>query len=131
MVEIARNHGVRPTKRKEIAESQGITEAYLENILTVLRASQFLKAIRGADGGFVLLKDPASITLYDIVEVLDPNFAPVSCVTAPDECQRHATCPSRPAWVELFQAQKKVLTSITLRDLVDRDQSGDMLNYSI
>ena len=100
MIEIARRNGTGPTKRRDIAEAQGISEAYLENILTNLRAGGFLGTQRGSDGGFVLLRKPSQITLFDIVVSLEGSLAPVECVERHEACSRSVgvSCAARGAW---------------------------------
>lgn len=131
MIEIAKNYGVGPTKRKQIAEAQGITEAYLENILTALRSNGYLKTIRGSEGGFVLLKAPSEITLMELVAILEPNYIPVDCIENASACDRSGHCAARSAWKKMYLAQKQVLESITLEELALNERNAGAIDFSI
>jgi Rrf2 family protein len=131
LVEIARNYGGGPTKRKDIARAQGLSQAYLENILSVLKSQGLVKTTRGADGGFVLSKAPTSITMLDIVQALEGSIAPVDCLDDPTGCDRAGRCGARKAWKKLHDAQVKVLSGITLMDLVSMDDGKDGGDFAI
>ena len=127
MVEIAKNYGKGPVKRRDITKTQGISHSYLENILIVLKTKGLVSTVRGAEGGFVLEKPPSQITLYEIVTALEGSIAPVDCIEQPSLCARTPRCAGRFAWRKLHEAQSNVLMSITLSQLVDveRDTAGD------
>jgi Rrf2 family transcriptional regulator, cysteine metabolism repressor len=121
IIEIARSYGKAPVKRREIAESQGLSERYLENILITLKNSGLLETMRGAQGGYVLKRPPSEIDLYEIIQVLEGSIVPVECLDGAAACARTATCTTRGVWKELMEAQEKVLRSITLQHLLDRN----------
>ena len=131
MVEIARNYGNGPTKRKDIAKSQDISEGYLENILSSLKEQNFLTTVRGADGGFVLEKSPSQIKLVEIVTALEGSICPVECIEKPEVCDKVGRCVTRKAWQKLYDAQITALSEITLQDLVDMAVDEDVPNYII
>jgi Rrf2 family cysteine metabolism transcriptional repressor len=123
ILEIAKCYGLGPIKRKSIALSQGVSQAYLVNILISLKNSGFIDAVRGAQGGYVLKRPPSKIVLFDIVQALEGSLAPVECLENKNACDRIASCKSRTVWKELMEAQKKVLCSVTLQDILDRKES--------
>lgn len=128
LIEIARNYNRGPTKRKAIAETQGISEGYLESILSTLRARRVVRTVRGANGGFILERRPENLTLLEIVRVLEGSTAPLECVETPDTCDRAGGCAARVAWKRLHEAQTAALGGMTLQDLVNM---GSDLTYSI
>jgi Rrf2 family cysteine metabolism transcriptional repressor len=130
IVEIARSYGKFPTKRKDIAESQNISESYLENILISLKKHGIIGTIRGSQGGYVLNRTPSDVTLFEVVQALEGSLAPVECLEKSAKCERIAVCTTRNVWKELMEAQEKVLRSITLQNLLDREKS-DGLNFCI
>ena len=129
MIEIARNYYKGPTKRKEIAASQDISEGYLENILSRLKNQHLVRTVRGANGGFVLEKKPGEITLYEIVIALEGSISPVDCIINTDICGKVSNCSARKAWQKLHLAQIKVLSDITLEDLIPMEP--DAPSYEI
>jgi Rrf2 family protein len=131
MIEIAKRYGAGPVKRKDIAQTQGLTEGYLEAILGSLRGGHFVKTVRGAGGGFTLEKPPSGITLLDIVLALEGSISPVECVENPQVCERAVSCAARTAWVKLYEAERSALGSITLQDLVEKEQQAHSNSYAI
>jgi Rrf2 family transcriptional regulator, cysteine metabolism repressor len=131
MLEIARHYGKAPLKRNDIIKAQGISKSYLENILITLKASQLITTERGASGGFTLKHSPAKTTLYQIVSTLEGSLAPVECVESPSTCEKSGRCVVRKAWNKLHQAQVECLKGITLQDLLEMEEKGQALDYSI
>ena len=127
MIEIAKNFGKGPTKRRDITKTQGISHSYLENILIALKTKGLVSTVRGAEGGFVLEKPPSQVTLLEIVTALEGSIAPVDCLDQPGLCERTPRCAGRFAWKKLYDAQTEVLSSMTLESLIDveRDSAGD------
>ncbi len=132
LIEIARNYKKCPTKRKDIAKTQDISEGYLENILSALKSWNIVSTIRGADGGFVLDKPPSQIKVLDIVLALEGTVCPVECLERPGLCDKVPRCLSRRAWQKLYEAQIEALSGITLQDLLDREKTDfGIINYII
>ncbi len=111
-----------PVPLKAIAERQGISESYLEQLLGSLRRAGIVRSARGAQGGYALARDPESITVGDVIRVLEGPIAPVECV-GPEQagfeaCSRSTCCIARPVWEKLRDRISEVLDSISLADLV-------------
>lgn len=131
MMEIGRNYGKGPTKRKNIAELQAVSDSYLENILIVLKSAGLIETIRGARGGYVLTRAPGQITLLDIISALEGSLAPVECIDKPEICDRVGSCVTREVWSKLQDAQKGVLRENSIQDLLDRERSLESPDYVI
>ena len=56
---------------KEIADKANIPKNYLEQILVILKREGLVKSIRGANGGYMLDKNPEQIFIYDIIDALE------------------------------------------------------------
>jgi Rrf2 family transcriptional regulator, cysteine metabolism repressor len=123
ILQIAKSYGKNSVKRKDVALSQGISQAYLVNILITLKTRGLIDTIRGAQGGYALKKPPSQITLFDVVQSLEGSLAPVECLENTSACGKIPTCVTRTVWKDLMAAQEKVLRSVTLQDLVDREWS--------
>ena len=127
MLDLAQHFGEGPILVKDISKRQGISERYLEQILISLKTAGFVRGIRGARGGFVLLKSPSEIRLIDIVQTMEGSTAPVECVDDSSLCPQSDQCVTREVWAEVKGAIDKVLESTTLEDLLDkRDGSGEI-----
>ena len=82
MVDIAQHHGAGPVALRSVAERQQVSEHYLEQLMSSLRNAGYVRSIRGAQGGYVLAKNPALITVGDIVRAMEGPIAPVDCLLA-------------------------------------------------
>lgn len=109
-----------PVALGSIAERQGISEEYLEQIFSSLRKSGIVESVRGAQGGYKLSRPADKITVGDILRVLEGSLAPVDCVVegkAPN-CERYDTCALNDVWLKLRDAINECVDSVTLADLV-------------
>jgi len=122
LYELAANDSGGPLALRQIAETQGLSENYLEQLFLVLRRAGLVSGVRGAQGGYVLARPAAEITVGDIIRALEGPVAPVACVADPALCTRDGAlstaCPTRPVWVKLADCMSRVLDSINLSDLV-------------
>lgn len=120
MLDLALNSGEGPILLRDIARRQEVSEKYLEHSITALRKAGLVRSIRGARGGYVLAKSPSQIRLSEIMEVLEGSMAPVECVDDPQVCQRAQLCVTRDIWAKMKEAIDNILESITLQDMVER-----------
>ena len=125
LVEIAKNSSSSPMTRSSIAKSQGIPDSYLENILIALKHGNIVTSIRGAGGGFILSRPPEEIDLLDVYEVLQGSITLLDCVDCPEVCDRSGNCVVRPVWLEMQEAQKAVLRSKSIKNLIEMEQIAE------
>ncbi len=106
---------------KSIAARQEISEKYLEQIITVLSRSGFVRSIRGAQGGYKLAKPAEDYTVGMILRIIEGNLVPVACMEDdPNQCPRSAKCATLEVWRQLNDAINGVVDHITLADLVKK-----------
>lgn len=79
MIELAKKHGEGPTSLKSIAQTNNLSEHYLEQLVSPLRNAGLVKSIRGAYGGYVLGSEPDAITAGDIIRVLEGRSVLLKC----------------------------------------------------
>lgn len=118
-LELALRYGGPPVPVREIAENQGISEKYMEHLISVLKNVGLVKSVRGARGGYILSMPPSKITLLDIIKPLEGELSPVECVDNPGVCDRSSTCVVRDIWRKVKEGVEEALRSITLQDLID------------
>lgn len=118
LAEIARNYGVRSTKRNEIVESEGISDSYLEDLLVACKKSGLLFTARGSKGGYVLARPPSKITMLEIIISQEGSLAPVECIDNSTYCDRIKACSTRRIWELFYSAIKNSLSNITLQDII-------------
>lgn len=117
---------------KDIAERQGISKKYLEQIVPILNRSDLLRTNRGNQGGYMLVKTPNQYTVGEILRLTEVTFAPVACVGKnPEECARSAECPTLPVWQGLYKVISEYLDGITLQDIIDQQNARGIDNYTI
>lgn len=112
MIELARQYGEGPLPLRKIAADNGLSEAYLEQLIGPLRNSGLVKSVRGAYGGYMLTRAPGEISAGDVIRVLEGPIQPVEGIE--DEKQ-----PQRQLWVRIRDAVKNVLDTTTLEDLAN------------
>ncbi|MFV0466397.1 MAG: RrF2 family transcriptional regulator [Lachnospiraceae bacterium] len=119
MLDIAMNDAVEPVRLKDTAERQSISVKYLEQIISQLVKSGYVRSIRGPQGGYKLARDPQEYTVGMILRRVEGNMAPVSCLEdEKNECDRQSECVTVRIWQELDDAIRGVLDKYTLADLV-------------
>ncbi|MBZ4686635.1 MAG: hypothetical protein PWQ96_1536 [Clostridia bacterium] len=106
---------------KTIAEKQDIPERYLQHIMVILRKEGIVESIRGNQGGYRLTRDPAEISVGEIIRTLEGPIAPVECVEEDkdNKCNRLERCVTRNFWERLKESMEEVLYSVTLEDLCE------------
>ena len=77
LIDLARYSEVEPVSINSIAERQGISERYLEQLMAMLKKAGLVKSIRGAGGGYVLAKEQKDISVGDVLRPLEGNLNPV------------------------------------------------------
>lgn len=120
MLDLALSDNDRPIRIKEIACRQGISDKYLEQIISILNKARFVRSVRGPQGGYLLTKSPNEYTVGMILRLTEGSMAPVECV---DEelttCDKRDSCVTSIVWRRLNDAISSVIDSITLADLVE------------
>ena len=120
LVELASSYGERTVQTAEIAGKQGIPEAYLDQLLTTLQKSGFIKSRRGPLGGHALAKDPAEINLAMVMSSLDGNSPALDCLTDPNECSLSDSCGQRDVWRFVDEAIQDLLGEKSVAELAHR-----------
>ncbi|MDY6836249.1 MAG: Rrf2 family transcriptional regulator [Chloroflexota bacterium] len=122
MLELAIYEREGPMLIRDISQRTGVSEQYLEQLFTRLRTAGLVRSIRGARGGFCLVKSPDQVKISDIVQAMEGSIAPVECVDDTDVCSRVSSCATREVWVAMKEAIDKTLNSLTLQDLARRQE---------
>jgi len=131
ILELAESHGQKPLQLKIIAQQQDISVKYLEQIMAMLKSGGFVRSVRGAKGGYVIAKAANQIKLSDVFDCLEGRVTTVECVENEDYCARTADCMARQLWLQVEEAIRDVLQSMTLQDLVDKVKDKGALDYQI
>ena len=118
MVELAINYGGDPISIKTIGKRQDRSEYYLEQLFSSLRKAKLIKSIRGAQGGYVLSRNPKYITVAEIMDVLEGPIEIADCIDG-ISCDNIDCCATRLLWKRIKESIDTVLLSTTLEDIVN------------
>lgn len=120
MFELAKQYGSGTMSLKDIAKNQGLSETYLEQLISHMRKAGLVNSVRGAQGGYELAKQPADITVGEIIRTLEGPLAPSDCVLDEEpECERAGYCVTRLVWEKIMESINSVIDSITLQDMIN------------
>ena len=104
---------------KEIAEAEGISQKYLESIMTILSKSGFVDAVHGKGGGYRLNRKPEEYTVGSILKLTEGGLTAVSCTSqGASACSRTSCCQTLPMWERLDKMINEFFEGITLADLL-------------
>lgn len=126
MSEFASSFGQGPLSLTVVAERQGISQAYLEQIAIDLRRGGLLRSKRGAHGGYHLTRPPEAITAGDVIRALEGSILPIQCVAEQrcTPCALENGCTARGIWEQVRDRLVETLDSITLADLQQQSLEG-------
>jgi len=132
MLDLAMNFGKQPVLLKDIAKRQDISEKYLWQLVSILKSAKLINSVRGAHGGYKLIKNPREITLKEIISTLEGSMCLVDCVENSAACKRSAACSARDIWVLLSGKIIDTLKSFTLEELVNNQKKKNkFITYTI
>jgi Rrf2 family iron-sulfur cluster assembly transcriptional regulator len=126
MVDLAAFGGERPVSLAEIAERQGISLSYLEQLFARLRRGGLVRSVRGPGGGYRLAYDAAATRISDIILAVDEPIRATRCSPgSPGGCQGgRSRCLTHDLWEELGNQVYLFLNAVSLADVVSRRVLG-------
>lgn len=122
MYELATYYDNSSVSLKEIAKKQNFSDAYLEQLFSILKRKRLITSQRGAKGGYKLAKSPDKITVGDIIRALEGPIEFSECVGGSEEfeCDRSSVCVTKDIWVKINNSINSVIDYITLQDLLNK-----------
>ena len=120
MVHFAKRGGEDYIPLKEIAEAEGISQKYLESIMTLLSKGGFVDAVHGKGGGYRLNRRPEEYTVGSILKVTEGDLSAVSCTSqGAAACSRSECCDTLHMWEKLDRLINDFFESYTIADLLN------------
>jgi Rrf2 family protein len=122
-----------PVSISEIADRQGISANYLEQLLPKLRKAGLIRSERGAQGGYQLAQPSGDISVGDILRALGENISLAECVTDSElkdincrtgvageesRCKTQDACAAKFVWQRINDSINSAIDSIMLDELV-------------
>lgn len=120
MIDMARYSEKEPVSISCIALRQGISEGYLEQLVSLLKKAGLVKSIRGAGGGYILARDMKEISVGDILRALEGNLEPVRCAAFYSEegCMASDGCVTKYVWQKINESINRTVDEMKLDELV-------------
>jgi len=119
MLDLALHHGEGPITLADIAQRQGISLSYLEQLFSRLRKRQLVSSVRGPGGGYTLGRGAAEISVAEVITAVDENVDTTRCGGA-HNCQDNQKCLTHELWHDLSDRIHDYLSQISLDDLMRR-----------
>jgi Rrf2 family transcriptional regulator, iron-sulfur cluster assembly transcription factor len=123
MLDLALNQGKGPTALADIAQRQGISLSYLEQLFAKLRRRALVTSVRGPGGGYNLARAASEIPVAEVIAAVDETVDTTRCCGRGD-CHDGRPCLTHELWLDLSDRIQEYLKGITLQQLVDRRESG-------
>jgi Rrf2 family iron-sulfur cluster assembly transcriptional regulator len=124
LVDLAGQGDSRPVSLREIAARGRISMSYLEQLFLKLRRHRIVKSVRGPGGGYLLARDPETISIAEIIESVEEKLEPIFCVdpASPRKCPRARRCAAYLVWNELAGKIREFLGSVSLAEVLRKTQ---------
>lgn len=119
MLDLAIHRGRGPIALADIAQRQGISLSYLEQLFSRLRKQSLVSSVRGPGGGYNLARNASEIAVAEVISAVDENVDTTRCAGA-HNCQDKNPCLTHDLWQELSSRIYDHLSRISLQDLVER-----------
>lgn len=120
VVELAKHYGEGPVSLAAVATEQGISEAYLEQLMRSLKNAGIVKTARGKAGGYLLTREPAKISVLETLRALEGSTDIAGCVGSDASvCENACTCSARPLFLKLQSRINAVLEETTIGELTE------------
>ena len=107
--------------RRVVAEYFDIPDKFLAKIAQQLVRSGIIEIKQGAKGGYLLVKEPADLTMLDAVEAIIGEIALNDCVTSGNACKSSNNCAVNRVWTRARNQLRETLDGVTFADLLQDD----------
>ena len=122
MIDLALRDGTGPVTLAEISQRQKISLSYLEQLFGKLRRRELVDSVRGPGGGYTLAKDPAQVSVAEIIIAVDEPIDATQCA-GKENCRDDEKCITHDLWVRLNDHIFDYLGAVSLKQLVDEQKA--------
>ncbi|MCI0486345.1 MAG: Rrf2 family transcriptional regulator [Blastocatellia bacterium] len=102
---------------QEIASHEHIPPDFLRKILGELRRHRLLRSVKGIHGGYELVREPQTITLWEVFNILEPDPHLETCLLGHDICTTERGCALREDWDRLRREVTDFLKNKTIAQI--------------
>lgn len=121
MIDLGQRHGNGPVTLAGISDRQKISLSYLEQLFGKLRRHGLVESVRGPGGGYNLARSTEQITIAEIITAVDEPLDATRCGGLAN-CQDQERCMTHELWTSLNEKIYEYLSSVTLKEMVDRQK---------
>jgi len=126
LIYLARQRQERLVGLDDIAKAQRLPRSFLAKTFQKFARHGLVRSFRGVEGGFMLARPPAAVTLREIVEAVEGPDLFSRCVFWSDRCADENPCPLHPRWTLLKDQFVKLFEGTTLEELAKRPRVRGM-----
>lgn len=119
LVDLAMLGRDKPRNVHDISTARHISKKYVSQLMIPLRDAGYVKAVRGPNGGYLLLKEPDAITALEIVDLMDGELHLCECCSRPESCDHYHECKTYGLWKGVDEKVRAAFESLRIQDLVD------------
>jgi Rrf2 family protein len=123
LVLLASGDGETMYTKGEIAAVEGLTTGYVQQLMGALQAAGLVLSYRGKQGGFRLAHDPHTITVYDVVRMMEGEIRLAPCHDG-ENCDRVTGCPTRATWIGAAAILEDYFRQITIAQLAQQAEQS-------
>ena len=121
MLDLALHHGGGPITLADIAQRQGISLSYLEQLFARLRKRSLVSSVRGPGGGYTLGREAGEIFVAQVISAVDESVDTTRCGGA-HNCHDNQQCLTHDLWKELSNEIRSYLDGISLAEIMSSDK---------
>lgn len=118
---------------EEVARRSGTPKRFLEHILLDLRNIGLIRSRRGRAGGYMLIKEPRTVSIGELLRQMDGPIAPLPCLSRTayqrcEDCTDEENCRIRKMFGQVYWAYLLLIESLTLGDLTENSDVIERLS---
>lgn len=121
LLELSQHYKQGPLPLATIGEHQNLSVKYLEQLMGPLKSANIIESVRGAHGGYTLVRPPEKVRMSDVYHCLEGPNTTTDCAEHPETCKRSPDCPVQPIWSDMHRAIMDILNTVTLKDMANGD----------
>lgn len=126
LMHLARRHPGQRAMIDQMSRQEQIPKSFLAKIFQNLAKAGLVRSIRGSGGGFALAKNPAEISVLEIVEAVEGRIVFQRCKQSKPECEHVGGCALCGLFERAQDGVKEALTRTSLRDLIRQQDEIDL-----
>lgn len=125
IISLAKRFGQGPATVREVSRQENVTAHYVEQIMLRLRRADLVRSVRGMRGGYVLARDPSTITVAQVMRALHRAGFEMVChkyESGSARCTHILGCGVRPLWAKVAQSIERIYQETNIAHLLAEEE---------